>query len=120
MINGHSFFFFCICFLGSVLVPLMHQYGRSIKALHAKQKSKQKETGEILPPSSGHLSANHKLSTGDFCFSLHGVISRDCVSTNISLYCLWTKKIFVIFSAFLFCFFCSLSMFLNRGKDKRI
>lgn len=38
------------------------------------------------------------------------------VSTNISLYCLWTRKIFVIFSAVLF--LCSLSMFLNRGKDK--
>lgn len=61
-----------------------------------------KKKGDILTPSFGHLSANHKLSTGNFCFSLHGVISQDCVSTNISLYCLWTKKIFVIFSAF-FC-----------------
>lgn len=74
--------------------------------LHAK-----KTKGEIWTPSLGHLSASHKLSTGGF--SLHGVISPDCVSTNISLYCLWTKKIFVIFSAF---FLCSLSMFLNGGR----
>lgn len=77
--------------------------------LHAKIKKK----GVIWTPSFGHLSASHKLSTGDFGFSLHGVIGRGCVSTNISLYRLWTKKIFVIFSAF---FLCSLSMFLNGGR----
>lgn len=66
-------------------------------------KKKKKKQGDILTPSFGHLSANHKLLTGDFCFSLHGVISQDCVSTNISLYCLWTKKIFVIFLAFFVC-----------------
>lgn len=84
---------------------------------HQDVACKKKELGTFGPPLFGHLSANLKLSTGDFCFSLHGVISQDFVSTNISLYCLWTKKIFVIFSAF---FLCSLSMFLNGGKDKRI
>lgn len=63
-----------------------------------------------VTPSFGQLSASHD---GRLCVSLHGVISRDRVSTNISLYCLWTKKIFVIFSAF---FLCSLSMFLNGGR----
>lgn len=58
--------------------------------LHAK-----KQRGETLTPF-GHLPITCcQLETS--ASLLHGVISQDCVSTNISLYGLWTKKIFVIF-----------------------
>lgn len=78
--------------------------------LHAKKK-KRKKRGETW---TFDTSANHKLSAGDlFLFAWCNLFKT--VSTNILLYCHWTKKIFVIFSA-VFCVY----LFLNGGKDKLI